>query len=51
MLSHYYKTTADYIIGGYVYSEQETQMLLRAMLVQKWDVVERLMGEIKELTL
>ncbi|MCM1295247.1 MAG: helix-turn-helix domain-containing protein [Muribaculaceae bacterium] len=50
LLSAYYKTTADYIIGGYIYSEKEMQLRSKSTLEPKWDVVEQLMDELKRLT-
>lgn len=49
MLSDYYKTTTDYIIGGHIYREQEVKELLKNIPEQKRDVVERLIENIKDL--
>lgn len=49
LLSDYYKTTTDYIIGGHIYREPEVKELLKNIPEQKRDVVERLMEDIKDL--
>lgn len=49
LLSDYYKTTTDYIIGGHIYGEQEVKGLLNTIPEQKRDVVERLIEDIKDL--